>query len=145
MRLLHSYEFDVPASAIDINDHVNNVEFVRWMQEAAIAHADVTGCTAATTACGGTWVARSHHIEYRRPALLGDRIRVVTWVENLRRACSLRKYRFERAADGILLAQGETDWVYIDLATGRPKAVPAEMVAMFDVTPEQTPSPGETS
>lgn len=131
----HIHTFEVPQSAIDVNGHANNVEFVRWMQDAAVAHADAAGCTAATVAAGATWLARSHHIEYRRPAMFGDRVRVVTWVENIRRAFSLRKYRFERANDHAVLAEGETDWVYVDVATGRPKTVPDEIVAMFDAIP----------
>ncbi|QOV92036.1 acyl-CoA thioesterase [Humisphaera borealis] len=136
MATPHHYEIDVPASAIDANGHANNVEFVRWMQEAAISHADASGCTKLTTDAGATWVARSHHIEYRRPAMLGDRVRVVTWVENIRRSFSLRKYRFERVADGTVLAEGQTDWVHVDVATGRPKSVPAEIVGLFDLKSE---------
>src|SRR4051794_13133777 len=78
----YAYEFDVPASAIDANGHVNNVEFVRWMQDIAIAHADTAGCTAATREAGAMWLARSHHIEYRRPAFAGDRVRAITWLAN---------------------------------------------------------------
>lgn len=135
MATAHHYEIQVPSAAIDANGHANNVEFVRWMQEAAISHADASGCTAATTASGATWVARSHHIEYRRPAMLGDRVRVVTWVENIRRSFSLRKYRFERIDGGQVLAEGETDWVFVDVASGRPRTVPPEITAMFDVGP----------
>jgi acyl-CoA thioester hydrolase len=131
MPLEFHYTLTVPESAIDANGHANNVEFVRWMQEAAIAHADASGCTALTTAGGATWMARSHQIEYRRPALVGDVIRVVTWVENIRRAFSLRKYRFERPADGGILAEGQTDWVHVDARTGRPKSVPDSIVQLF--------------
>src|SRR6185312_304733 len=107
----HVYPVEVTATAIDANGHANNVEFVRWMQEAAIAHADDRGCTAATSSAGAIWVVRSHRIDYRRPAFAGEVIRVVTWVENIRRAFSLRKYRFERGAENEVLAEGETDWV----------------------------------
>src|SRR5688572_30149926 len=100
MAVTHEYEFEVPAGAIDANGHVNNVEFVRWMQEAAVAHADSAGCTAATKAAGATWVVRSHQVEYLRPAGSGERVRVITWVANVRRAFSLRRYQFRRAADG---------------------------------------------
>jgi acyl-CoA thioester hydrolase len=124
-------EFDVPTSAIDANGHVNNVEFVRWMQDIAIAHADAAGCTAATREAGATWVARSHHIEYRRPAFAGDRVRAITWLANVRRSFSLRKYRFERATDSVVLAEGETDWVFVDLPTGRPRSVPGSIRLMF--------------
>ena len=128
------HEFAVPASAIDANGHANNVEFVRWMQDAALAHADAVGCTAATVAAGATWVARSHKIEYRRPALAGDHLRVVTWVENIRRSFSLRRYSFVRVSDGQVLAEGETDWVFVDAKTGRPRTAPEEMKAMFEVS-----------
>jgi acyl-CoA thioester hydrolase len=128
---IHVYPVQVTASAIDANGHANNVEFVRWMQEAAVSHADAAGCTAATLAAGATWVVRSHHIEYSKPALLGDRVEVRTWVENVRRAFSLRKYEFVRPADGVVLARGETDWVFIDSTTGRPRSIPAEILATF--------------
>ncbi|MDB5297468.1 MAG: thioesterase [Phycisphaerales bacterium] len=128
-----THAFDVPASAIDANGHANNVEYVRWMQDVAVAHSDAVGCTAATAAAGGTWVVRAHRVEYKRPALAGDRVRVTTRVLDARRAFSTRTYRFERAADGVVLATGETDWVFVDVATGRPKSVPAEVIAAFDL------------
>src|SRR5687767_13931277 len=93
----HEYEFDVPPSAIDENDHVNNVEYVRWMQEAAVRHFAAVGGNALMREAGATWVVRSHHVEYLRPALRGERIRVRTWVEDFRRVMSRRKYEFLRA------------------------------------------------
>lgn len=132
---VYGYEIVVDASAIDANGHVNNVEFVRWMQDAAVRHADAAGCTAATQTAGATWVVRSHDVEYSRPAFAGDRVRVLTWVADFRRAFSLRRYRFVR--DGALLAKGETDWVFLDVTTGRPKSVPEDIKAMFDVAPPQ--------
>ena len=139
MARTYQYEFEIPPSAIDANGHANNVEFVRWMQDAAVAHADAAGCTAATSAAGATWVVRSHRIEYRRPAFAGERVRVVTWVENVRRAFSLRRYRFERAANGEVLAEGETDWVFVDVTTGRPRSVPEAIMATFDAVDVQEP------
>jgi acyl-CoA thioester hydrolase len=133
---IFTHEFDVPSAAIDGNGHVNNVEFVRWMQDVAIAHADARGCTAATRDAGAMWVVRSHQIKYRRPAFAGERIRAVTWLANLRRACSLRRYRFERVSDGEVLAEGETDWVFIDVASGRPAHVPKEIIELFGGTGE---------
>ena len=127
------YEVTVTASAIDANGHANNVEYVRWMQEAAVAHADAAGCSAATSAAGAMWVVRSHRVEYRRAALAGDVLHVVTWVHDFRRAFSLRKYRFERESDATVLAEGETEWVFLDAATGRPRSIPAEIAAMFGV------------
>jgi len=133
MRFEH--EIEVADSDIDANGHANNVEFLRWMQEAAIAHSDEAGCTADTFEDRASWFARRHQIEYLRPAVAGDRIKVKTWVADIRRVASLRRYEFVRSGDGAVLAKGETDWVYVDLATGRPKGIPDEIRAMFMVEP----------
>ena len=134
--MAYEYEFDVLPDAIDANGHVNNVEYVRWMQEAAVAHADAAGCTDATRLAGASWVVRSHRVEYLRPARSGDRVRVLTWVADYRRVASLRRYRFVRAGDGTVLARGETDWIFVDATTGRPKSIPEPIRAMFALPPE---------
>jgi acyl-CoA thioester hydrolase len=125
------HEIAVPAAAIDDNGHVNNVVYVQWMQDIAIAHFEHVGGTPIMKAANATWVARSHYIEYLRPATAGDRVRVRTWVEDFRRVMSKRRYEFHRIADDTLLAKGETEWVLVDVATGRPKSVPAEIVSLF--------------
>jgi acyl-CoA thioester hydrolase len=131
MPVTFEHEIPVPASAIDDNGHVNNVVYVQWMQDIAIAHFESVGGTSIMKAAGATWVARSHYIEYLRPATAGDRVRIRTWVENFRRVVSLRKYEFTRLGDDTVLARGHTEWVLIDVASGRPKSVPAEIVALF--------------
>ena len=79
------------------------------------------------------WVVRSHRIEYLRPAFAGDRVAVVTWVADFRRAFSMRKYEFVRPVDNLVLARGETDWVYVDAGTGRPRSIPASVRALFEI------------
>ena len=133
MAQTHVYELEVTASAIDANGHANNVEYLRWMQEAATSHAAAVGCTAATRAAGATWVVRSHHIEYLRPAFAGDVVEVRTWVADFRRAFSLRKYEFVRCGDRTVLARGETDWIFVDVSSGRPRSVPQQIQALFEV------------
>jgi acyl-CoA thioester hydrolase len=123
----YKHEITVGPHLLDTNGHVNNVAYVQWLQDAAIEHARVSGCTAATTAIRATWVVRTHHIEYLKPAFAGDRIIVQTWVADFRKVRSLRKYRLIRCTDNAVLAQAETDWVLIDIATGRPRLIPDEV------------------
>jgi len=106
------------------------------MQEAAIRHATATGCTRATEAIGATWVARMHRIEYLSPAFAGDVITGLTWVADFRKVRSLRRYKFVRVADQKLLAQGETDWVFVEFDTGRPRAIPREIASLFQLVPD---------
>ncbi len=137
MLAIHTYSIHVPPSSIDANGHVNNIEFVRWMQEAAVSHADAAGCTAATQQAGATWVVRSHVIEYLRPAFEADHIDVLTWVADFRRAFSTRKYKFVRPSDNTVLARGQTNWVFVDAKTGRPRSVPEEIQGMFQILADE--------
>ncbi len=129
----YHYDFDVSPEAIDANGHVNNVEYVRWMQEAAVRHFEAAGGKPLLEAAGASWVVRSHRVEYLRPALPGDRVRVSTWVADFRRVQSLRKYEFTRPADGAVLARGETEWVLVDATTGRPKSIPDGLRTLLPV------------
>jgi acyl-CoA thioester hydrolase len=132
---VHRYTIVVGRKALDENGHVNNVQYVQWMQDAAVEHSDRTGCTRLTRKAGAMWVARSHIIEYLRPAFKDERITVLTWVSNWRKVRSLRKYRFVREADGVLLARGETDWVCVDATSGRPRNIPDEVAGAFVLVP----------
>jgi len=132
-----SYEFTIPETVVDENGHVNNVAYVQWMQDAAVRHYEAMGGSAPTQAIGATWVVRSHRIEYLRPAFAGQPIKVETWVANLRRVRSLRRYRFIRPEDSQLLVRGETDWVFVDAQNGSPRAVPPEIVRLFTLDSEE--------
>ena len=60
-----------------------------------------------------------------------------TWVVNIRRVRSLRRYRFIRLTDGKLLVKGETDWVFVNAKTGVPLAVPEEIIQIFSLLAEE--------
>ncbi|HNE04864.1 MAG TPA: acyl-CoA thioesterase [Anaerolineales bacterium] len=127
---IYSKTITIPSSTIDENGHVNNVVYVQWMQDIAIEHyASIGGVEAQGP--DATWVIRKHSIEYFLPAFEGEEIEVRTWVEDLRKVRSLRMYEFVRKSDGKILVKGESDWVFMDMKTGRPKAIPAEVENIF--------------
>ena len=124
-----------PKNAIDENGHVNNVTYVQWMQDIAVEHyASIGGIEAQGP--DATWVVREHRIEYFLPAFENEEIEIKTWVEDIRRVRSLRKYEFVRKADGKVLVNGETDWVFVDVKTGRPLAIPVEVEDIFKTRPK---------
>lgn len=141
MPRIYRHRFTVPAAANDENGHVNNVVYVQWMQDVATLHSDAQGCTRDLyRRLNSNWVVRSHHVEYLRPAFAGDEIEALTWVSNFQRARSLRRYRFLRADDQTLLARAETDWVYVNSQTQRPRRVDPEVLRAFEpVAPEEEP------
>lgn len=129
----YSKTITISKSAIDENGHVNNVTYVQWMQDIAVEHYASMGGVAAQGA-DATWVVREHKIEYLLPAFENEEIEIKTWVEDIRRVRSLRKYEFTRKSDGKVLVKGETDWVFVDAKTGRPLAIPQEVEKIFAQT-----------
>ena len=130
------HEFTIPEGAIDENGHVNNVVYVQWMQDVAVMHSQASGGTKAMEDAEATWVVRSHKIEYLSPAFAGDEVKAITWVANVKRIRSLRRYKFFRKSDGALLARGETDWVFIDPESGRPISIPETVSTCFPLLPD---------
>jgi acyl-CoA thioester hydrolase len=135
MPQIYRYELIVPDDALDENGHVNNVEYLCWMLDAAVRHSDSQGCTQATKDYGATWVVRTHRIEYLIPAFAGDHLCVLTWVSNFRRVQSLRKYKVIRLEDNAVLTEGETDWVFINAANGQLRSIPKNVMATFELLP----------
>jgi acyl-CoA thioester hydrolase len=82
-------------------------------------------------------VVRSHFISYLRPAFAGETITLQTWVAEIKQRSSLRRYLVVRTNDQRVLVEAETNWVYIDLQSGRPLRIPNDLRAAFDLSPMQ--------
>lgn len=123
----------------DLDDlgHANNISYLHWMQSAALAHSAAQGWPVeAYQTLGQGWVVRSHHIEYLASALLGDEIIIRTFVANMRKVTSLRRFQMIRASDSAVVARAETDWAFIEYATGTPKRIPSEVINAFEIVME---------
>ncbi len=134
-----SHEFVVGETTIDENGHVNNVVYVQWMQDVAILHSADCGGTAATHALGCSWIVRNHQIDYLAPAFAGEGVIAITWVVDFRKVRSLRKYAFLRKRDNKVLARGQTEWVFVDQSSGRPRPIPREVSCLYPLLPDYRP------
>ena len=120
---------DVRPEHIDENNHVNNVVYVGWLQDAGTAHWNARFDDA--TRARWSWVAVRHEIDYFRP--LPPRAEGVvarTWVGDPQGPRFNRYVRIEDG-EGRLCAQGVSEWVLVDSATMRPHRIPATMVPAF--------------
>ncbi len=117
---------------IDFNGHVNNLKYLEWMIDAAIKHSESLGFTPETyKKIGSTWFVKSHHIEYKHPAFLGDELIIKTWIDEVGKITSKRKYEIYK--NDILLAYGETEWVFVDIKTHRPKKISQDLIEKYFV------------
>jgi len=140
MPAIFEYSHAVTPDEIDpVIGHVNNLAYLKWMQSAALAHSAAQGWpTERYREVGAGWVVRTHEIEYLQPAFPGDAIVVRTWVADLKKVTSLRRYRIVRAGSGgeVLLARAATDWAFIDFAAHQPRRIPPEVAAAFKIVAE---------
>ena len=125
------WKFVVPSSVIDSQGHVNNVSYVQWMQDIAIMHTKAIEADRLSEESNTMWVARSQEIEYLRQVFLGDELNVETYIEDVQRATSVRRYVFTNTKTSKIVARGRTNWVCLDKETGRPRSIPNEILTVF--------------
>lgn len=139
MPSLYEHTLTVPESDIDELGHANNIAYLKWMQAAALAHSAVQGWPGEKyQELGAGWVVRSHQIEYLQPAFAGDAIVVRTWVADLKKVTSLRRYKIVRPGPEkeTILAVAATDWAFIHFKTSLPKRIPPEVSGAFELWSE---------
>jgi acyl-CoA thioester hydrolase len=117
---------------IDELGHVNNVRWLHFVNDVAMAHAALHGSDLdGLRQRGALWIVRRHELDYHRPALPGEEIVEETWVEQMTGAKSERHSRFTRASDGALLVSAVSTWAYVDAKTLRPTRIPEALRARF--------------
>jgi acyl-CoA thioester hydrolase len=128
---LHSFElsFTVEPGDIDQNGHVNNVVYVRWTQDIAIAHWRAAAPEEDQQKL--FWVVLRHEIDYKRPSVLGDVLAARTWVGHAAGLRFERHTEFLNRSSGTLVAKAFTIWCPMDLETRKPKNVSADLRSMF--------------
>jgi len=102
--------------------HANNVEYLRWILDAAAAH--WTWLRAEGPAKGIedlAWVVTRHEVDYLAQTFPGDELLVYTWVPSCTAMTCERCAEIERVADGVTLARSLSNYCVIDLDTRRPR------------------------
>ena len=134
---MHRYalEHRVSHADVDLLGEVKVAALLGLLEQAAVeASWDCGFDPGWYTAQQRVWIIRRTRLERTLPLGGGDRVRVATHVLDWRRARSLRTYSVERVGDdgtSVPAAHATTDWVYCDLASGRPVSVPHDMRQAF--------------
>lgn len=128
----HEITVDVGPEDIDELGHVNNIVYLRWIQEVATAHWRAAAPAEAVDAIA--WVVRRHEVDYRQAAMPGDRIIVRTWIGAAERLTFERLTEVLRADDRRVLAEARTLWIPIDARSGRPTRVSEEVRRRFSTS-----------
>lgn len=114
---------------IDELGHVNNVVYLSWVNDVAIAH--WASLTTPQQREKFVWVALRHEIDYSAEALPGDSVIARTWTGMARGLRYARHTEIIRGRDQKVLARAVTQWCPLDRASGRPTRLPVEISAYF--------------
>ncbi len=130
------FEIPIAIQSADVDGmrHVNNVVYLRWVQDAAVAHWRAIAPPADQEAIA--WVVVRHEIDYKYPAFPSDSIIARTWVGAATRLRFERHTEILRAADRRVLARARTIWCPVNPQTGRPTDVSPEMRIIFSIPEE---------
>lgn len=119
----------VDAGDLDERKHVNNLVYVRWVQQIAVAH--WRALAPEEDRASIAWVVLRQEIDYIHPALLGDEIVLRTWVGTASGLSFERHTEIRRRSDDRMLARARTLWCPVDAQTGRPRRVRPEVRRLF--------------
>lgn len=134
------YTLIVPASAIDVMGHVNNVVYLDWVQIAASKHWNHATATYFKDEDPNeerigikkmAWVVLDHHISYKAEALEGDELVITTFVEKIAGVRSERHTKIIRKRDQKLLVTAVTNWCLLKMPEAKPMRIPEEISILF--------------
>jgi acyl-CoA thioester hydrolase len=122
-----SHSFRVAADDIDVQKHVNNVAYVRWIQDVAVAH--WLSIANEQIRAKYTWVVLRHEIDYKKQAFENEEIVVKTWVGEPTRISWERLTEINRGEN--LLVKARSVWCLIDRETSKPARITSELKELF--------------
>lgn len=125
------YEMTVKVSTSDIDalGHVNNIVYLRWVQEVAAAHWTYLSNEAINKQYA--WVVMRHEIDYLHPAQFGEKVLLRTWVGKSNGPRSERHTEIVHASNGKILARALTTWCLVAAVSMRPKRIGPDILALL--------------
>jgi len=126
---IFEYPITILQSDIDEQGHVNNIIYLKWVQEAAIAHWTSVANTQMLE--NNLWVVSRHEIDYLKSAYIDSKLIAKTWVTDPQGAKSERYINIMDAETETIYAKIKTTWYLLDSKTKRPKRIDAEIVNVF--------------
>ena len=124
-------------TSFDLNDlddlddlnHVNNVRYVQWIQDISKEHWQTKASPIMQNEV--IWVVLSHHIEYKRAAVLNDRIKITTYIDSSSGAKSIRVVEMKHAVTNKLLVKSSTEWCLLESKSYKPMRIPDDIKEIF--------------
>ncbi|CAH1042169.1 acyl-CoA thioesterase [Halomonas sp. TD01] len=126
-------DLQVASEAIDVYQHVNNSEYLRWVEQISWAHSEALGLSLERyQSLDRAMVVHRHELDYLAPAYVDDKLQLATWIVACDGRFSLtRRFQLKRVSDGKALLNARTRFACVALTSGRPKRLPVEYQRIY--------------
>lgn len=124
-----NYTIGVSADDLDELEHVNNVVYVRYIQEVAAAHWQAAASPVLREQYA--WMVLRHEIDYKAQAFLNDELIGTTWVGEHHGARFERYVKLVRKSDNKVIVESKTIWCMLDSKTLRPARIGNDVLAVL--------------
>lgn len=114
---------------LDQQKHVNNVQFVQWIQDIAEEHWEKRAPEEQKQ--NFFWVVIRHEIDYKKEALLDDELLLQTYVGETTNVTSIRHVIIKREKDKKVLVEAKTTWCLLNSSTKRPAKITDDLKRIF--------------
>ena len=114
---------------LDKQRHVNNVQYVQWVQDVAEEHWEARASEEQKAKV--IWVVVRHEIDYKKEAFLGDQISLQTYVGKTTHVTSVRHVIIKNTDSGKTLAEAKTTWCLLDSETKKPVKISEPLKRVF--------------
>ncbi|HSH48022.1 MAG TPA: thioesterase family protein [Halomonas sp.] len=113
---------------LDGYGHVNNARYLEFLEEGRWDYFDARpSLFEIVKRTGVAFVAVNLNIDYRRAAVAGDDLEVVTWLAELGTRSARMHQDIRRAGDGKLVSSAAITFVLLDVGANRAVPVDAEL------------------
>lgn len=115
---------------IDSYGHVNNAQYLIMLEEARTQFLEQVGCTLEDFYREGIFIfVNDIHIQFKKPAVLGDHLEICVWLSRLNRAKVIFRQEIRKAGSGELLATADVSCGFV--RNNRVIPIPQEFIQIM--------------
>jgi acyl-CoA thioester hydrolase len=123
----YEHSFRVEAKHLDTLNHVNNVVYLQWVNDISEKHWELLSNEDLNSKY--FWVCLRHEIDYLNQAIIGEKIRVFTWVGESVGVKSVRNVIIYKG--DLILTKIKSTWCLIDAKTLRPTRIKEDILEVL--------------
>ncbi|MCF0144965.1 MAG: acyl-[acyl-carrier-protein] thioesterase [Eubacterium sp.] len=134
--MIYEYESRVRYSEVDDHGEMTLFALMNVMQDCCTFHGEECGIGLAwNMERGCAWIIANLQLKIDRYPRYAEYIRVITWAPSFRGIIGRRNFRVEYP-DGTRIAEGTSEWLYMDMVHLAPLRIPKEQGA-YGLHPEK--------